>query len=111
MTQVQVAPVQKQSSNLSWVSLKTAVAGCALAACAGVTVFSSAQVMMSSHSLAELHAEQNTLRQEIRVLETTYASVGALENVRAYAAEQGLTQPVTVAGNFSGAVTVAHSAR
>jgi cell division protein FtsL len=88
-------------------SWKVGVAGAVLLVCAGVTVFASARVMVSSHALAALHTEQSEVSQEIRTLETQYGEVSSLERVRAYAAKEGLTNSHKLAGTLSESNSVA----
>lgn len=94
----------EQAPARSWGVVLSAAA---LLACAGLTVFSSARVMLSSHDLAELHAEQIAIQQEIRFLESEYAVASSLEKVQAYAETAGLVNSTKIAGVVSETVPLA----
>lgn len=83
------------------------ITGVMLLACAGVTVFASARVMVSSHTLAALHAEQSEVQQDIRYLETEYADVSSLERVSVFAQQAELVNSAKIAGTVSETISVA----
>lgn len=98
------AGTHQTASLKSWGVVLSAAA---LLACAGLTVFSSARVMLSSHALAELHAEQIAVQQEIRFLESEYAVASSLEKVQAFAKTAGLVNTTKIAGVVSETVPLA----
>jgi cell division protein FtsL len=76
-------------------------------ACAALTVFSSARVMLSSHELAKLHTAQVATQQEIRFLESEYAAASSLEKVQEFAERVGLVNATRIAGIISETVPLA----
>lgn len=104
MRSVSTTAAPRTSIKPAWIVL-----GSASALGAALTVFSSARVMVSAHELAQLHAAQSEMRQELRFLQTEYATVSSLDHVAVYAEQAGLTQMAQVQGTLNLTTPVAQN--